>query len=92
MLHSLLWKDSALQMFGPRGQAWRPASSVHGALLRKAIVLAAQGHSLAAIQAAEEAWVAREGHMHDVAFRVVTKSEQIEAIAMRALKDDPRVD
>ena len=82
--------ESHLQIYGPRRQSWRPASSVHGVLLSKAIVLAQQGLSAAAIQAAEDAWVAGKGGMHGVCFRVVTKSEQFDWVSDQAFCDDPR--
>jgi hypothetical protein len=64
----------ALEIWGPRRQVWRAARTADERL-RPAEALAAAGRLLEAIDAAEEAWIAANGHMRDVAFRVRSLSE-----------------
>jgi hypothetical protein len=82
--------------------AWRPVHnneySRHG--LGAAVILTQQGNIEHALNEAEEAWVARHGHMHDVAFRVRITTETYVSRGnyercmktpweMRRLDDDP---
>lgn len=65
--------EHMLEIRGPRNIAWRPASSTYNDELREAIVLAHHGRASEAIEKAEDLWIARNGDMHDVRFRVCTK-------------------
>lgn len=66
-------ENHALEVFGPRGQSWRP---VHQECLKAAAELARAGRLGEAIIAAEDAWIEAHGQMHGVAFRVRTQVER----------------
>lgn len=64
-----------LEIAGPRRQIWR-GTSVYDELA-SARRLAYEGQTIAAIEKAQDIWIEKNGHMRDVAFRVVTTSRTI---------------
>ena len=64
--------DHQLEMAGPRNIAYRPTIDE---FLRPAARLAYQGNIAAALEAAEDAYVAKHGNMRGISFRVRTTTE-----------------
>lgn len=66
-----------LEIAGPRGQIWRPATDKHFA---GAIQMSQQDNPVGALEAAQEAYVAAHGNMHGVSFRIRTVKEVLSGL------------
>lgn len=65
-----------------RMDSWHPVDPSHGAMpfMRAACILAEQGAIDHALHEAQESYIAHQGNMIGVAFRVVTRTETFHAI------------
>lgn len=82
MLISREKKQHVLEIHGPRGQIWRSANGVHYDLLKEAIDLAAHERKSEAITKAQDLWIAKNGDMHGVSFRVRSTIEIVSAFSL----------
>jgi len=69
--------SKTLEIHGPRGQIWRPAS---GDIFDQARQLTEVGRTYEALLTAQDAYIAKHGDMHEVDFRVVTREVTITVI------------
>lgn len=66
MIRAIVTSSSTLEIAGPRRITWRPASDPMFEQARRELEIGTER----AIRAAEDAYIARHGDMHGVAFRV----------------------
>lgn len=80
MSTSITYTTHELQI--ARMDSWCPVDPSDCAMpfLRAAVILAQQGAIDHALNEAQEAYIANQGNMHGVAFRIVTKTETFHAI------------
>lgn len=76
-MRQLIEINHVLEVAGPRGIAFRPA---YDEMYNPAQKLASLGNIEASIVAAEDAYIAKEGNMHGISFRVVTTSKTISVL------------
>lgn len=80
--------NHVLEIAGPRGQIWRPAADE---VLRPAKQLAVRGELVAAIEAAQDAYIEKNGSMLGVAFRVRTTTETLSGLcAVDSILNEPK--
>ena len=92
MIISTSKTEHTLEIFGPRGIAWRPAASTHGDLLKEPIALAYLGRIPEAISRSEDLWIERHGNMHNIGFRVRSTVETISGTSIKDVMPENRLD